>query len=284
MGWPYNRGWQPARKWEKMLLGLTQRLKDSMGPESDEILKASQWALRRGLRKGGPESYYSVAKMIGVADALEQQGHYDEELILRQQIMTTNRRNLGEHDELVMHAELNLGICLCRLQRFEEARVTLTQVAPKMEDRLDPNDPNWLTAIGWLGHVEKSLGHLEEARSMQEKVVARYEVRGDGESIQALTAFGNLADTLEKLDEVDAAVRIYRHLLEVRSRTLGPDDPKTLDALQNLAIVLYMNRLDLPEAKVMARSLIEKRTRLLGTDDKKTMTAHDLLDAIEALD
>jgi tetratricopeptide (TPR) repeat protein len=254
MGWPYNRGWHPARTWEKMVLRLTQRLRDSLGPESDEVLEASQWALRRGLRKGGPESYYAVAKMIGVADALEQQGHHDEELILRQQIVTTNRRNLGEHDELVMHAELNLGICLCRLQRFEEARVTLTQVAPEMEDRFGPDDPNSLTAIGWLGHVEKSLGHLEEARSMQEKVVARYEMRGDGESIRALTAFGNLADTLEKLGEVDEAVRIYRHLLDVRSRTLGPDDSKTLDSLQNLAIALYMNRLDLPDAKVMAAS------------------------------
>ena len=50
-----------------------------MGPEPDELLKASQWALRRGLRKGGPDSYYAVARMIGVADALEQQGRYDEE-------------------------------------------------------------------------------------------------------------------------------------------------------------------------------------------------------------
>ena len=153
-----------------------------------------------------------------------------------------------------------------------------------MEDGLGPDDANTLTAIGWLGHAEKSLGRLEEARSMQEKVVARYEVRGDGQSSKALTAFGNLADTLEKLDEVDEALRIYRHLLDVRSRTLGPDDPKTLDSLQNLAMVLYTNRRDLPEAKVMARSLIEKRTRSLGMDDKKTLRAHDLLDAIEALE
>ena len=29
--------------------------------------------------------------------------------MLRRQIVTTNRRHLGERDDLVMHAELNLG-------------------------------------------------------------------------------------------------------------------------------------------------------------------------------
>lgn len=255
-----------------------------MHPDPESDLKALQWALRRGLRKGGPDSSFAVAAMQRVADALKQQRRYAEEILLRQQILAALRKNLGEDDDLVLHAELSLGICLCRLQRFDEAQPSLTQVAADMEVRLGPDDPNRLTAIRWIAHIMKSDGRLEEARSMEEQVVVRYEMRGNGESEQALAAFTNLADINNHLDHVDEAVRIYRHVLDVRGRTLGPDDPKTLASLQDLASVLYMNRRDLPEAKVMARSLIEKRTRLLGADDENTVKALGLLDSIEALE
>ena len=80
----------------------------------------------------------------------------------------------------------------------------------------------------WVG--SRKLG------SCKRQVVDGYESRGEGESDQGLLAALNLASTLTELDQLDDARQLVRSVLEVRRRTLGPDDPKSLEVQRVLAV------------------------------------------------
>jgi hypothetical protein len=90
-----------------------------------------------------------------------------------------------------------------------------------------------------------------------------------------------LAATLFKLHEFEEADPLFRHVLDVRGRTRGPDDPGTLEALELLIRVL-MRTDGLAEAKIMATSLVERRTKVLGQEHADTLTARELLDSIDS--
>jgi len=98
--------------------------------------------------------------------------------------------------------------------------------------------------VAWNASAAKKLGKLDEARRMQEQVVMAYERRDESESAQAQLAALNLASTLSDLRQFDEAVRLVRHVVDVRTRTFGPEDPRTLDACQALASMTSAQRHD----------------------------------------
>jgi hypothetical protein len=91
--------------------------------------------------------------------------------------------------------------------------------------------------MAWRASVAKKLGRLDDARTLQEQVVSEYEEQGAGESDQAVLAAFNLASTLTELHDLEGASRLLRRVVDVRRRTLGADDPKTLDVLRILAMI-----------------------------------------------
>jgi len=99
---------------------------------------------------------------------------------------------------------------------------------------LGRSDPQTLAALAWSASVAKKLERLSDARSFQEQVVAGYGEQGAGESDLALLAELHLASILTDLHDLPGASRLLRHVLHVRQRVLGADDPKTLDVLRFL--------------------------------------------------
>ncbi len=53
-----------------------------------------------------------------------------------------------------------------------------------------------------------------------------------------MKASSHLATTLLQMGQVPESCELRRRILDVRSRTLGPDDPTTLSSLENLANTL----------------------------------------------
>jgi hypothetical protein len=82
------------------------------------------------------------------------------------------------------------------------------------------------------------------------------------------------------MDRIHESCDLRRHILDVRRRTLGPDDPATLGSLENLANTLQRNG-DLDEARVMYGNLLTKRTQLLAADHPDTQRTAELLSAID---
>jgi hypothetical protein len=89
----------------------------------------------------------------------------------------------------------------------------------------------------------------------------------------------HLATTLLQMGQVSESCELRRHILDVRSRTLGPDHPATLNSLEHLAnTLLSIDQLD--EAKVMYENLLTKRIRLVGADHPDTQRTRDVLRTI----
>jgi uncharacterized protein (DUF2267 family) len=116
---------------------------------------------------------------------------------------------------------------------------------------------------------------------VQEEVLAGLELGGAGESPQGQSAAINLASTLAELEQIDEAVRLVRHVLEIRDRTLAPEDPRTLEALGTLVALLLQSG-DVSSALELATALVERRIRVYGADAAETVQARDFLAAIQS--
>jgi Tetratricopeptide repeat len=158
-------------------------------------------------------------------------------LALREQILSALRESVGPEDGATLNAEFKLATCLLALERPKDADPLLAHIVAVRSVALGENDPQTLIAIAWRASVARKVGRLAEARALQEQVVDGYQSRGEGESDQGLLAMLNLASTLTELDLLDEARQLVRSVLEVRQRTLGPEDQKTLEVQRVLASI-----------------------------------------------
>jgi DNA-binding ferritin-like protein len=250
-------------------------------PDPQLELQQSQDVLKWALRKHAPDSSFAIKAMIDVADQLARHDRVAEELVLREQAVTGLRHSLGPEHSSTINAEWKLATCLTVLERPEGAEPLLAHVVAAKALALGEHDPETLAAMAWRASVAKQLGRVHDARDLQEEVVAGYERRGDGESAQAMMAALNLASTLTELDELAASAVLLRHVLQVRSRTLGPDDPRTLDVLHVLASVLFESG-HVSEARSVADDVVERRSRVLGLAAEETVQSLELLASIDA--
>jgi serine/threonine protein kinase len=85
-----------------------------------------------------------------------------------------------------------------------------------------------------------------------------------------------MAETYESLGLYSRAHDLMERVVEDRRRTLGPDNPKTLDAMTRMGWILYLEGRD-AEAERSLRETIAIQTRVLGPDDPSTLIARDHL-------
>ena len=225
------------RELERKVQAWGERQAQSMEQSPEKTLQEARDVLKWSLRKNGPDSAFTIKAMNEVAHQLSRQNRVGEESAVREQILERLRKNVGPEDGATLNAEFRLATCLLALERPEDADPLLAHVVAVRSLALGEDDPLTLGAKAWSASVAKRAGRLQEARALQEQVVDGYQSRGEGESDQGLVATLNLASTLTELDLLDGARQLVRSVLEVRQRTLGPDDPKTLEVEQVLASI-----------------------------------------------
>ncbi len=258
---------------------VTQRL----DPNPEMGLNANQAVLRHSLRKGGPDSPRAVDAMIAVADQLKMLQRYGEEVLLREQIVEVLHSHFEPNHEHMLRAELRLGMCLVDLERAEDAEPLLAHVVEEGENSPGVMSLEVREAMIGLSVVHGKARRLVPARQLLERVLSDFELHGQSESAAAMDLSMYLATILFRLDELEDATLLYRHILDVRGRTLGSDDPETLDSLESLVYVLKHSD-HLAEAKVLAISLLERRIRRFGQQHSETSKARELLASVDAPD
>jgi eukaryotic-like serine/threonine-protein kinase len=85
-----------------------------------------------------------------------------------------------------------------------------------------------------------------------------------------------MAKTYENLGLFSRAHTLMEHILQDRVRTLGADNPKTLEAKSQMGWLLYREGHD-AEAEGLIRSTIDAQTRLLGQENPSTLESRDRL-------
>ena len=85
-----------------------------------------------------------------------------------------------------------------------------------------------------------------------------------------------MAKTYENLGLFSRAHELMERVIEDRRRTLGPDHPKTLEAMSQMGWILYREGRDI-EAERLTRAMIDAQSRVLGPDDPATLETKDHL-------
>jgi eukaryotic-like serine/threonine-protein kinase len=251
-----------------------------MESDPEANLQAARATLEWSLRHRGPDSPMTQDAKGDLAHRLERLGRFDDALELRSDVVIHLRSSLGRDDPSTLAAEALQGFDLDRLGRHAEALPLFEHIVASRIGALGPDDMRTFEAMEWLGCTLRHLGDLDGSRRYLQEAVVGYTRRGAGETEDCMKALSHLATTLAQLELVHEACALRRRILDVRNRTWGPDDPRTLASFENLATTLLWLR-ELDEAKVIGRNLLENRVRLLGEDHADTQRARELLAAID---
>lgn len=260
----------------------TDRAAEKMDSDPEAALRSAQDTLDWSIRHRGPESTMTLKAKVEVAERLERLGRYAEALQLRSDLVTHLRQHGGPDDPSTLTAEGVMAFDLDRLGRHREALPLFEHVLAGRADALGPDHEQTLLAMDWLGCTLRSLGELAESRHLLQRAVDGYEQQGagEGEGEGAMVAGSHLATTLLQMGLGPESSALRRRILQVRDRTLGPDDPRTLRSLENLAGTLQ--RIDeLHEAKVVCEDLLARRIRVLPADHPDVERSRELLRAID---
>lgn len=125
-----------------------------------------------------------------------------------------------------------------------------------------------------IGQTARDCGRFKIALLAFEQAAADREHRLGRDHPDTLASRDKRARARRFLNELTAAEREHRQVIEAQQRTLGENDPATLTSRDNLARVLRaLGRLD--EAEEEHRVILVARTRILGADHPDTLTSRN---------
>ncbi len=137
--------------------------------------------------------------------------------------------------------------------------------------RLGETNGETLDAMANLASLYVRLGDLPAARSLQDKVLARRQLL-DSEDWSTLRATNDLANSLQKLNELELARRLQEGNLRTLERLYGSDAEVTMIIRQNLASIRYEAG-DLAGTVELQQQNVEGFHRLFGNRDPRTIRA-----------
>ncbi|MHC5109998.1 MAG: serine/threonine protein kinase [Planctomycetota bacterium] len=168
-----------------------------------------------------------------------------------------------------------LGRVLMRLGRFEVAEAQVRASMDWHAKENGRNDPQTLELQTVLGTLLHQSGKYDEARSTLKDALARRRETSRAEigEAEALSAFGQLIYEMPQLDEAES---IFREAYIIYESELGPDQPETVDVLEQIGDVHY-NKRELKEAQDVYTQVLASRVRHYGEEHYKTsVTQHNL--------
>lgn len=79
-----------------------------------------------------------------------------------------------------------------------------------------------------------------------------------------------------RLGDYAGARELHREILDIRSRTLGPDNPATLESKLNLASACLALK-DRPGAEKLLKEVLAVQERILGPKHPDTLSTRQML-------
>jgi len=242
---------------------------DSLGLHLQAIEQLKR-ALKHRQEVFGKDHRDTLAAMSQLATALAHRGRYSQALELHQQAYSGLRDDCRAGDQLVLMARHNLGLCLLKLCRYDQALEHCERV---LADRIrfdGPEHVRTLKAFNNLLLCLKGLKRFDEALSLsQQTLAARQRTLGDTHP-DTLSAMHNHAQMLGLMKRHAESQALYEQTLKIKQRTFGPEHPRTLNTRHNLANT-HLRQGRLKQAETINRDVLAIRRRVLGTDHPQTL-------------
>lgn len=141
------------------------------------------------------------------------------------------------------------------------------------KETFDGDEEAVLDAASWYGYALSTIGDVEAALPLDERVLARRREQPDCDTEQLAGALGNVAYSLERLGRRDEAVRLRSEAVSLREKQYGEDHYKTLRAKRWLAGAMGLT----PQAKDMLEDVRDRFARQYGEDDWDTLLTQEYL-------
>jgi len=273
------RRWFTPPRWTGAFTDFFDRRMDRMAGSPEKAIRITDTWLDRALRNHGPDSWKTVNTMEAAAMRRDGIGDHQNALGLRHHVLLKRREHLGPEHRQTLSAEYALSGTLLALDRADEARPHVDHVLECYMVELGPDDPATLAALERSARIQVQLGETAEGVLKYRRAITGLRDGGDEQLAELATI--NLGRLLLGRGDNEEALAVFRELVDVQGRLLGPDDPATLASLRDLALTLArLGRLR--EAKVVAENLADGTARVHGVDHESTKDARLLLDRIEA--
>ncbi|PVF99230.1 TPR-like protein [Serendipita vermifera] len=214
-----------------------------------------------------------------ISDAMEllalsysRMGKEECALRLREEVVTRERRLLGDNHLKTLQAIGNLAASYWRLERNEESLKLDEEVLEKRRELLGDNHLKTLETMNQLVGSYSKLGRNNEALPLMEEVMKkRTKLLGDSHPY-TLQAIGNLAVLYWKLGRKKDALPLLEEVVKKSRRVLGDDHFETLRVITNLAIS-YTSVGRHEEALQLDEEVVRRRRKVLGDDHPDTVQA-----------
>jgi tetratricopeptide (TPR) repeat protein len=254
----------------------------------------------------GPESVEALnsIKLLGLV--MDDQGKYDEAIVLHQQAAAGFEQLLGASHPCTLESLSNLGLTLTCLGKYGEAEIMLRKALAGSEKILGVDHYNTLLCMGNLGAVLAAQGKYAEAELLHRQALSGTDRRWVDDCLHTLTKMNILAASLkEQKGDVYGKTRRHRRalpsfanmskvgyrgqevsrdqgeyqdaedfcrkmLISYRQR-LRPDHPMIFTAMNNLGVVLLWQE-KFQEAEVLFQQALTSCHGVLNDDHPDNLT------------
>jgi serine/threonine protein kinase len=266
---------------QAQMMNVMGNVYDNLGlyPRAESLLTRAVDTRRHVL---GPKNNDTLASSNDLGWVLQEQGHYTEAEKLVSETLETSRHVLGPENAITQTSMDRLAWIYYKEGRYAEAEKLHRQTLDIRRRVLGPEHPDTLESMDGLAGTFLARGPLLRDREVGPRD-ARYSApcsragtsphaSGDAQPCCGFSWQGNYAE----------AEKLYREVLDIERRVLGPEHPGTLQSMEVLAVDLaHEGRYD--EAEKMQFKARDSLRQALGPEHPGTALSTDSLACIFAL-
>ena len=248
----------------------------------EDAVSAARGELAEAVAVFGPDHPYTTKVRTKLARTLGEAGLSEEELPVRQRILTELMRRNGAQDSDTAVAAHNYGFCLYECKRPEEGIAYIERAIRDIAPFVKPDGPSLFRLRRNLASVFKAVGRVGEAIGLLERILREQAenttVTADDVRSARLALVENYRTQTGAAAERGRAraERLWRTIVSTQEDADGPDDLEVL-RLRNKFAVFYATTGQNRKALPLYRVTLEARERALGPENPETLLSRSNL-------
>lgn len=190
-------------------------------------------------------------------------------------LLVLEESDIQKQQEKYVELRENVGACLYRDGRYNDAEELQVQVVETRKQVLGPEHPSSLTSMANLASIYRKQGRWKKAEELGVQVIETCKQVPGPEHPDTLTSMANLALTYWNQGRWKEAEELQTEELKICLKVLGSKHPDTLISMANLAYT-WVSLGKLGDAFILMEKCVELSTKLLGPDHPKTLSSKAL--------
>ena len=264
-----------ADGWPDFMHALATKYVKLGRPNEAERLALEALSFRAARQREDTDSILDSKRLL--AWILAEQGRRKEAEELQRSLLETAKRTKGDGDALVKTFTNDLSLTLMdrdgTIEQKEEAIVLLEQLVDAWKTPEGKETEKSLTVLNNLAvaYMDSGVDRLEEGEALLLRLIKGSELLHGENDQKSVAQKSNLAQLFARQKKWADAEALDLEVLEIRKRTLGMDNPITIQCLSSIGWAYSQQEDRLQEAKTIQCEVLERRMRVQGATHPDTI-------------